>query len=182
MRGMRGYAWETNKSRFESYSVRNSVLIISHIIFRDYWVHIFSDNLSWNSCINRHDLCPTTPPPTPPPPSSSLTNSTIEITETCRGGGIKGEVGGVRVEVTQIKQEKVTCRGINNFSNKTNIINLEIIIFYQKVQKRWGCPEYQVYCRAVSPCLSLSLLLSPPPSAPEMIRWGRVWRNIIREL
>ena len=37
---------ESNKSRFDSYSVRNSVLIISHIIFRDYQVHIFSDNLS----------------------------------------------------------------------------------------------------------------------------------------
>ena len=37
---------ESNKSRFDSYSVRNSVLIISHIIFRDYRVHIFSDNLS----------------------------------------------------------------------------------------------------------------------------------------
>ena len=32
---------ESNKSRFDSYSVRNSVLIISHIIFRDCRVHIF---------------------------------------------------------------------------------------------------------------------------------------------
>ena len=31
--------------------VRNSVLIISHITFRDCRVHIFSDNLSWNNCI-----------------------------------------------------------------------------------------------------------------------------------
>ena len=31
--------------------VRNSVLIISHITFRDCRVHIFSDNLSRNSCI-----------------------------------------------------------------------------------------------------------------------------------
>ena len=39
---------ERNKSRFNSYSVRNSVLIIS---FRDCRVHFFSDNLSRNSCI-----------------------------------------------------------------------------------------------------------------------------------
>ena len=32
-------------------SVRNSVLIISHITFRDCRVHISSDNLSQNSCI-----------------------------------------------------------------------------------------------------------------------------------
>ena len=42
---------ESSKSRFDSYSVRNSVLIISHITFRDCRVHIFSDNLSRNSCI-----------------------------------------------------------------------------------------------------------------------------------
>ena len=42
---------ESSKSRFDSYSVRNSVLIISHIKFRDCRVHIFSDNLSRNSCI-----------------------------------------------------------------------------------------------------------------------------------
>ena len=40
---------ESNKSRFDSYSVRNSVLLISHITFRDCRVHIFSDNLSRNS-------------------------------------------------------------------------------------------------------------------------------------
>ena len=33
---------ESNKSRFDSYSVRNSVLIISHITFRDCRVHFFS--------------------------------------------------------------------------------------------------------------------------------------------
>ena len=44
---------ESNKSRFESYSVRNSELILSHITFRDCRVHIFSDNLPRNSCI-RH--------------------------------------------------------------------------------------------------------------------------------
>ena len=38
---------ESNKRRFDSYSV----LIISHITFRDCRVHIFSDNLSRNSCI-----------------------------------------------------------------------------------------------------------------------------------
>ena len=43
---------ESNKSRFDSYRVRNSVLIISYITFRDCRVHIFSDNLSRNSCIH----------------------------------------------------------------------------------------------------------------------------------
>ena len=42
---------ESNNRRFDSYSVRNSLLIMSHITFRDCRVHIFSDNLSWNSCI-----------------------------------------------------------------------------------------------------------------------------------
>ena len=42
---------ESNKSRFYSYSVRKSALIISHITFRDCRVHSFSDNLSPNSCI-----------------------------------------------------------------------------------------------------------------------------------
>ena len=51
---------ESSKSRFDSYSVRNSiyqysirnsVLNKSHITFRDCRVHIFSDNLSRNSCI-----------------------------------------------------------------------------------------------------------------------------------
>ena len=42
---------ESNKSRFDSYSVRNSVLILSHITFQDCRVHIFSDNLSRISCI-----------------------------------------------------------------------------------------------------------------------------------
>ena len=32
---------ESNKSMFDSFSVRNSVLIISHITFRDCRVHIF---------------------------------------------------------------------------------------------------------------------------------------------
>ena len=44
---------ESNKSRFDSYSVRNSVLIISRITLRDCRVHIFSDNLSRNSCIKK---------------------------------------------------------------------------------------------------------------------------------
>ena len=43
---------ESNKSEFDSYSVRNSVLIISHITFRICCVHIFFDNLSRNSCIS----------------------------------------------------------------------------------------------------------------------------------
>ena len=42
---------ESNKRSFDSYSVWNSVLIISHITFRDCRVHIFADNLSRNSCI-----------------------------------------------------------------------------------------------------------------------------------
>ena len=41
---------ESNKSRFDSYSIRNSVLIISHITFRDSRVHFFPHNLSRNSC------------------------------------------------------------------------------------------------------------------------------------
>ena len=36
---------ESNKGRFDSYSVRNSKMIVSHITFRDCRVHIFSDNL-----------------------------------------------------------------------------------------------------------------------------------------
>ena len=42
---------ESSKSRFDSLSVRNSVLIISHITFRDCRLDVFSDNLSRNSCI-----------------------------------------------------------------------------------------------------------------------------------
>ena len=47
---------ESKKSRFDSCSVRNSILIISHITFRDCRVHIFSDNLSRNSCISEFCL------------------------------------------------------------------------------------------------------------------------------
>ena len=39
---------ESNR-RFDSCSVRNSVLIVSDITFRDCRVHIFSDNLSRNT-------------------------------------------------------------------------------------------------------------------------------------
>ena len=44
---------ESNKGRFDSDSVRNSVLIyLSHITFRDCRLHIFSDNLSRrNGCM-----------------------------------------------------------------------------------------------------------------------------------
>ena len=44
---------ESNKGRFNSDSVRNSVLIyLSHITFRDCRLHIFSDNLSRrNNCM-----------------------------------------------------------------------------------------------------------------------------------
>ena len=45
---------KSSKSRFDSYSVKNSVLIISHITFRDCLVHIFSDILFRNSCILLH--------------------------------------------------------------------------------------------------------------------------------
>ena len=48
---------ESNKRSFDSYSVWNSVLIISHITFRDCRVHIFADNLSRNSCIRHEHLC-----------------------------------------------------------------------------------------------------------------------------
>ena len=41
----------SSKSRLDSYSVRNSVLTISHITFRDCRVRFFSDNLSRKSCI-----------------------------------------------------------------------------------------------------------------------------------
>ena len=44
---------ESNKSRFDSYGVRKSALIISRITFRDCRVHSFSDNLSRNSCITK---------------------------------------------------------------------------------------------------------------------------------
>ena len=44
---------ESNKRSFDSYSVWNSVLIISHVTFRDRRVHIFADNLSWKSCIEK---------------------------------------------------------------------------------------------------------------------------------
>ena len=47
---------ESNKSRFYSYSLRNSVLIISHITFRDCRLRIFSDNLSRNSYIDERQL------------------------------------------------------------------------------------------------------------------------------
>ena len=40
---------ESSKRSFDSYSVRNSVFIISHIAFRDCRVHIFVDNLFRNS-------------------------------------------------------------------------------------------------------------------------------------
>ena len=42
---------ESNISRFDNNSVKNSVLNIAHITFRDCRVHIFSDDLSRNSCI-----------------------------------------------------------------------------------------------------------------------------------
>ena len=47
---------ESNKSRFNSYSVRKIVLIISHFTFRDCRLHFFSDSLSRNSSIHRNCL------------------------------------------------------------------------------------------------------------------------------
>ena len=47
---------ESSKSRFDSYSGRNSVLNISHITFRDCRVHTFSDNLSRNSCLSLYEV------------------------------------------------------------------------------------------------------------------------------
>ena len=53
---------ESHKDRFDSYSVRNSELIVSHITFRNCRVHNFSDNLRRNSCISvfRVVVVPTT--------------------------------------------------------------------------------------------------------------------------
>ena len=49
---------ESNKRRFDSHSVTESALIISHITFRDCRVHSFSDNLFRNSCIKRERAIP----------------------------------------------------------------------------------------------------------------------------
>ena len=51
---------KSDKSRFDSYSVRNSVLSISHTTFRDCQVHIFSNNLSRtavNGTQSKYDCC-----------------------------------------------------------------------------------------------------------------------------
>ena len=42
---------ESSKRRFDNDTVRNSVLIISHITSRRCRVHSFADNLSRSSCI-----------------------------------------------------------------------------------------------------------------------------------
>ena len=49
----------SKESRLDSYSVRNTVLLIPHITFRYCPMHIFSDNLSQNSCMQ--DVCHVTP-------------------------------------------------------------------------------------------------------------------------
>ena len=69
---------KSKKSRFDSYSVRNSVLIISHITFRDCRVHFFSDNLSRSSCIQNARILLITAVPV----------SDLEITD--GGGGVGG--------------------------------------------------------------------------------------------
>ena len=51
-----GVLEESNKNRYDNYSLRNSVLIISHIGFRDCRLRIFSDNLSRNNCIEERQL------------------------------------------------------------------------------------------------------------------------------
>ena len=43
---------KSNKNMFDRNS---SILVIFHITFRDCRVHIFSDNLSWSSCMSRID-------------------------------------------------------------------------------------------------------------------------------
>ena len=43
-----------NKSRFNSYSVRNSVLVISHITFQDCRVHIFPTTFLEISVYTQH--------------------------------------------------------------------------------------------------------------------------------
>ena len=43
---------ESNKCRFDSYSVRGSVLIISHITFRDCRVHIFLLEIAVYICLS----------------------------------------------------------------------------------------------------------------------------------
>ena len=77
---------ESNKIRFDSYSVRNSVLVISHITFRDCRVHIFSENLSRNSCIQ-----PTVPVDKRLPNLRTMSSSSsrsmhfVDLSETNRG-------------------------------------------------------------------------------------------------
>ena len=60
---------ESDNRRFDSYSVRNSVLIISHITFRDCRVHIFSDNLSRNTVKFRKEAPPCISPSKYTPPT-----------------------------------------------------------------------------------------------------------------
>ena len=70
---------ESNKSRFGSYNVRNSVLIISHVTFRDCRVHIFSDNLSRNICIRKGN--------------DFASCSILKGREICHLGLLKGPIG-----------------------------------------------------------------------------------------
>ena len=43
---------ESSESWFNSYSVKRSVLMLSHTTFRDCGVHILFDNLSRNGCMH----------------------------------------------------------------------------------------------------------------------------------
>ena len=61
---------KATKGRFDSYSVWNSVLIISHITFRDRRVHVFADNLSRNNCIANSS--------TYDPPSQNLVSTSTQ--------------------------------------------------------------------------------------------------------
>ena len=59
--GGHGHMFASAKGKQQKYAcstatvVRNSVLMISHITFRDCRVHIFSDSLSRNSCIKYYE-------------------------------------------------------------------------------------------------------------------------------
>ena len=54
---------ESNKTKFDSYSVRNGVLIISHITFQDCRVHIFLRTRNWtilrdSGVVKKLQFCP----------------------------------------------------------------------------------------------------------------------------
>ena len=95
---------ESNKSRFDSYSVRNSVLLISLITFRDCHVHIFSDNLSRNSCICR-----------PYTESKKMPGWSSWCPFTCKGG--------VCITASQTKDSGVTGTNSSAFKKGVQFLN-----------------------------------------------------------